>query len=123
MEQNIKNHYLAAKKLASLLDDRFEIFGIKFGLDPLLEAVPVLGNFIANAVGAFIVYVAWEMGVPANKIIKMVANIAADLIIGAVPVIGDVGTIFFRSNRNNIKILDEFVASKNMVVEEGEIVG
>ena len=42
-------HIRFAKKLVNLLDTKFHILGIKFGIDPLLDAIPGIGSIIGAA--------------------------------------------------------------------------
>ncbi len=109
-----------AKKLALLLDDKFELFGIKFGLDPLLDLVPWVGDIVAVTLGAYIIVVGIKMRLPSYKIWKMVFNCIIDYVIGLIPAAGPLITIFFRSNRMNIEIIEDHLRGDR--VEEGVIV-
>jgi hypothetical protein len=120
----MKNAHLAiAKKLANLLDNKFTLFGIKFGLDPILDLIPGVGDVLAVILGFYIVYVANILKLPQDRINRMILNIAIDFVIGLVPVVGAIGTIFYRSNQMNIKIIEDYLRSEGGVIEEGEIVG
>lgn len=112
--------YRTAKLLAELLDKRFQLGPIKIGLDPLLGLIPEIGDVIAAALAFYIVYLAREMGVPGKKLEKMIGNIIADLLIGAVPIVGDVADFAFKSNLMNWKIIEEHFKDKNEAME-GEI--
>jgi len=117
----IKKHLAIARTLANLLDSRFEFFGIKFGFDSILELIPGVGDIIAVIVSLYIVLVAYRIELPPRLLFKMCLNIIFDFAIGIVPIVGPIGTIFFRSNQMNIKIIDRFL--KTDIIEEGEIVG
>jgi len=119
MKKNI--NFILAKKLADLLDNRYEIFGIKFGLDPILDLVPWVGNVVTMLLGFYIVYVGKNLKLPQVRINKMILNIIIDFVIGLIPVAGAIGTVFFRSNQMNIKIIEEFLRGGD--IEEGEIIG
>ena len=82
--------------------------GMRFGLDPLLGLAPGIGDFLAFIFSAYIVWIGTRMGLPKEKIARMVFNIVADLVIGAIPVLGDIGDFAFKSNSMNLKILHEF---------------
>jgi hypothetical protein len=114
-------HVKIAKFLALILDNRFEVLGIRFGLDPILDLVPGVGDIIGVVLGLYIVYVAVELKLPQDRINRMFLNIIIDFIIGLIPLAGIIGTIFYRSNQMNIKIIEEYL--QGGVVEEGEIVG
>jgi hypothetical protein len=90
-----------------LLERSLVIPGINMplGLDTLLGLVPVLGDVITAAMGAYIVWEAKNLGLPKWKLAQMGANILLDTVIGALPVIGDAADLMFRSNSKNLKIL------------------
>lgn len=113
-------HLDNAKRLAHLLDTRFEISGIRIGIDPLLDLIPGIGDVIATGMALYIVYVALKFRLPAAKIARMLLNVFLDTLLDAIPVIGNIGTIFFRSNRMNIHILENHLKQLKPG-EEGDI--
>lgn len=94
--------------LARLLDDLFRIPGtdIRFGLDPLIGLIPGVGDFITSIASFLIIYAGWQRGLPRVTISRMVANVAIDTVLGAVPIVGDVFDVAWKSNRKNIKLLE-----------------
>jgi hypothetical protein len=95
--------------LARLLDGAFPIPGGRgrFGLDGIIGLVPGLGDGASALLSLYIVYEARQLGVPAGKLARMLGNIALDTAIGAVPVLGDLFDIVWKSNLRNMAILDE----------------
>jgi hypothetical protein len=93
--------------LASLLDDAFRIPGtrIRFGLDPLIGLVPGLGDVISSVASFLIIFAAWQRGLPRVTVSRMVANVAIDTLLGAVPVAGDAFDVVWKSNRKNLNLL------------------
>ena len=93
--------------LARLLDTAFIIpgTGIRFGLDALIGLVPGIGDAITTAMALYIVNEARALGAPPLLIARMVANVALDGIVGAVPLLGDVFDVAFRANRRNMRLL------------------
>jgi Domain of unknown function (DUF4112) len=75
------------------------------GLDAIAGLVPVLGDVLTAAMGAYVVWEARNLGLPKWKLWRMGANVAVDTAIGAVPLVGDAFDLFFRSNSRNLKIL------------------
>jgi hypothetical protein len=118
-------YYRSAENFADLLDNRFEIFGIRFGLDPIINLIPGLGDVIGTIFGLYLVFVARKLGLPSKKISKMINNIAIDFIIGFIPFLGVVGDVFFRSNQLNWNIIKDHMRNSRNDEEiiEGEIVG
>lgn len=90
-----------------LLERSFTIPGINMpvGLDALVGLVPVLGEVVTAAMGAYIVWEAKNLGVPKWKLARMGANVLFDTAIGAIPLIGDAADLVFRSNTRNLRIL------------------
>lgn len=78
---------------------------VPVGLDSLIGLVPVVGDAIAAALGAYIVWEARNVGLPKWKLWRMAGNIAFDTAVGAVPVAGDLFDFAFRSNSRNFKIV------------------
>jgi hypothetical protein len=99
-------------RFAWLLDSAFRIpgTGIRIGLEPMLGIIPGFGDVLGKALSLYLVHQAWRHGVPAAGILRMLGNVAIDLAIGAVPVLGDLGDVFWRANRRNLAILDAHLA-------------
>lgn len=99
-----------ARRVAKLLDSAITIPVIrkKIGLDPLLGMLPVGGDVISGLLAAYLIYVAhYELRLPREVVIRMGLNTIADLLVGAIPVVGDVADIFWKSNDMNFKLLEE----------------
>ena len=99
--------------VAMVMDTAIEIPGtnIRFGADSLLGLVPVAGDFAGALVGLAIVNEARRLGVPGHKMGRMIANVGLDTLVGAVPLLGDVFDVYFKSHRRNVQIvLDHFEA-------------
>ncbi|OYX63549.1 MAG: hypothetical protein B7Y88_12680 [Sphingomonadales bacterium 32-64-17] len=90
-----------------LLERGFVIPGINrpVGLDALVGLVPVAGDIIGMAMGAYIVWEARNLGMPKWKLLRMAGNVAFDSAVGAVPVAGDLFDFLFRSNTRNLRIV------------------
>jgi hypothetical protein len=93
--------------LASLLDDLFRVPGtaIRFGLDPLIGLVPGIGDLITSAASFLIILSAWQRQLPRVTVARMVANVAIDTAVGAIPFIGDAFDVAWKSNRKNLSLL------------------
>ena len=78
---------------------------IPIGLDSIVGLVPVIGDFVTAAMGAYIVWEARNLGIPKWKLWRMAGNIAVDSAIGAVPLVGDAFDLAFRSNSRNLRIV------------------
>lgn len=89
------------------LERAFVLPGInrRIGLDAIVGLVPILGDVITAAMGAWIVWEAKNLGMSRWQIARMSANVGIDTLIGAVPLVGDVFDLAFRSNSRNLKII------------------
>ncbi len=97
--------------IARLMDTAIGIPGtrIRFGADSIMGMVPLIGDGAGALVGLYIVNEARRMGVPREKLIRMVGNVAVDSVIGSFPLVGDVFDVYFKSHRRNVHmILDHF---------------
>ncbi|HEY7810107.1 MAG TPA: DUF4112 domain-containing protein [Allosphingosinicella sp.] len=109
-----------------LLERAFTVPGTNYrvGLDAVVGLVPVLGDLITTAMGAWLVWEARNLGMSKFHLLRMGGNVAVDTLIGAVPVIGDAFDFVFRSNTRNIKILKRWLDKHHPETRliEGEIV-
>lgn len=92
-------------RLASSLDSRFSLFGLRFGWDSLLGLVPGLGDIVTAAPAAMMIVEGARLGARKRVLTQMAANGAIDLVVGGVPVLGDAFDVFFKSNKRNITLL------------------
>lgn len=93
--------------LEKLLERAFHIPGTKipFGLDSVIGLVPVLGDFVTAAMGAYMVWEARNLGMSKWQLVRMTANVGIDTAIGAIPLVGDAFDLVWRSNSKNLKII------------------
>jgi hypothetical protein len=97
--------------LATLLDTAFILPGInvRFGLDALIGLVPGIGDAITTAMSLWIVHEAHQLGAPKHVVARMLGNVALDSVVGAVPLIGDAFDVVWRSNRRNMRLLQDWL--------------
>lgn len=90
-----------------LLERSLTVPGTKIpvGLDALAGLIPVVGDLITAAMGAWIVWEGRNLGMPKWQLWRMAANIGFDTAVGAVPLVGDVLDFAFRSNSKNLRII------------------
>lgn len=95
------------ERLADLMDSRFRIpgTGIRFGFDAVLGLVPGIGDGLVTVPGVYILVRAHRMGAPFLLLARMALNLAIDLVVGTIPLVGDIFDIGFRANRRNVALL------------------
>jgi hypothetical protein len=98
---------MRVEALEKLLERAFHIPGTKipFGLDSIIGLVPVLGDIITAAMGAYMVWEARNLGMSKWQLIRMTANVGIDTAIGAIPIVGDAFDLVWRSNTKNLRII------------------
>ena len=95
------------EELSEWMDNKFEIpgTGVRFGIDPLLGLLPGLGDLLSFLVSCFIVSAAARHGVSRITIARMGMNIAIDLVLGSVPLVGDLFDVAWKANTRNVDLL------------------
>jgi hypothetical protein len=102
-------------RVTRLLDEVVGVPGtpIKVGLDPVIGVIPVVGDAVAAGVGAWVIAEAASFGLPRIVLGRMVLNLLVDLGIGAIPVLGDIYDLFFRSNTRNFELFRRHALDPN----------
>jgi hypothetical protein len=112
--------------MEALLERGFTVPGTsqKFGLDVMLDLIPVVGSAIAAAMGAWIVWEARNLGMSKWHVARMSGNIGVDFLLGAIPWVGAIPDFFFRSNTRNMRIVKRWLDKHHPEtgVIEGEVV-
>jgi hypothetical protein len=108
--QQITNSKLKwVERVSYLMDEKFRLPGtnFRFGLDPLINLIPIVGDLSGFAVSSMLVLAMAKNGVSRKVLIMMCLNILLDSTIGAIPIIGQVFDFTYKSNSRNIKLLKE----------------
>jgi len=100
--------------LAKLMDTAFVIPGtkIRFGLDSIIDLVPGIGDVVGALVAIIIIGRASHLKVPKIVLARMAGNILINSIVGVIPFLGAVLTVFFRSNAKNYELLRRHIGGK-----------
>ena len=113
IEKKLPKELAWVEKTSTALDDIFKIpaTNVRFGLDPLIGFVPVVGDFVGFAISASMVLAIVRHGVSLPVLIKILGNISFDYLVGLFPFLGDFLDVAFKSNRRNVDILKEYYTS------------
>jgi hypothetical protein len=97
------------KNIAYLLDEQFRFPGtnFRFGLDPIINLVPVLGDIPGFLISAGLLLAMARKGASNKVVVLMGINILLDTVIGGIPLIGQLFDFFFKSNTRNLKLMRE----------------
>jgi hypothetical protein len=103
-----------------LLERSFVIPGLNrpVGLDAIAGLVPVVGDVLTAAMGAYLIWEASNLGLPKWKLWRMAGNVAFDSAVGAIPLAGDVFDLLFRSNTRNLKIVKRHLDRHHPLIEQ-----
>lgn len=95
--------------LAELFDDRFRLplTSRRFGLDGILGLIPGIGDAVTGVVSLYLAAEAWRLGMPFTGLLRMVFNVVVDVVLGAIPLVGDLFDFAWRANRKNVRLVLE----------------
>ena len=107
-DEKLPQDLRALRRFARLMDEEFALPGtrLRFGLDALVGLVPGVGDIVGGMLSTWIIVGALRHRVPARYIVRMVVNVVADLLFGAVPFAGDVFDFLFEENMMNMRLLE-----------------
>ncbi len=114
MSEPIHQEIARLDALARALDAQFKIPFTRFrvGWDGILGLVPVLGDAVAFAPAAYLIWRARALGVSSATIARMGVNTGIDVVIGSIPLVGSIFDIGFKANLRNIALLREDLHEK-----------
>lgn len=97
------------KRLVYLLDEQFRLPGtnFRFGLDPLMNLFPVVGDMTGFLISAGLLLAMARKGASNKLVVLMSINIFLDAVIGGIPFIGQVFDFFFKANSRNLRLMKE----------------
>lgn len=106
-----RNH---VQQLAGWMDTAFEVpvLGWRFGLDALIGLVPGVGDAATTVVAIYIVGLAARIGMPRVTVARMALNVAIDMLLGAIPFVGDLFDVWFKANHRNATLLANRLAEE-----------
>ena len=98
------------RDLARVLDEAVRIPGtnIRIGLDALLGLLPGGGDVAGGVFSGLIILQAARAGAPAPVLGRMLANVEIDVVVGAIPLLGDLFDVAWRANTRNVRLLESW---------------
>jgi hypothetical protein len=108
-EPRIRPH---VAQLTWWLDEAFRIPGtsMRVGLDAIIGLIPGLGDLLTVAAGILMLREAQRLGLPRHQQARMIWNYAVDVLIGIVPILGDIFDATFKAHKKNLSILQKHIA-------------
>ena len=110
LERDLKN----VDHLAKLMDSAFRIPGTKitFGWDALIGLIPGAGDSVTALPLFYFLFVGWRHRIPKRFLLVMIGRQLVDLLLGSVPLIGDLFDVAYRSNLKNARTLRDELEKK-----------
>ncbi|OLZ40051.1 hypothetical protein A6E15_03235 [Natrinema saccharevitans] len=107
--------------VAHALDEGVSVPGTDFriGLDPIVGVLPGAGDTVAGAVSLYLVAEAARLGVSLSTLVRMVANVGVDTVIGSVPVLGVAFDAVWKANKWNLKLALQDLADEGGETDTG----
>lgn len=97
------------ERYAELLDEsiRIPIIGYRIGYDALIGLIPGIGDAAGLLAGAYVILEAARFNLPRSTLLRMIANVVIETLIGTIPIIGDVFDATYKANLRNLRLLHE----------------
>ncbi|MBV1920179.1 MAG: DUF4112 domain-containing protein [Pseudomonadales bacterium] len=107
---NITQQKQQLARLSILLDEAFTlpVIGVRVGWDAIIGLIPVIGDGAGAIISSYFVYKALRFKMPLTTVVKMLLNIGIELLIGIVPLVGDVLDVAWKANRRNYRLMEGF---------------
>jgi hypothetical protein len=108
-EENLIPELRILESMVKWSDNKFKlpVIGTRFGLDPIVSAIPYLGDIVGFGVSGIFLLVMVRHGVKFGVLFKMLGNIFVDAMAGSFPIVGDIFDIGFKANHRNMNLLKE----------------
>lgn len=98
---------LRLRRLAWLLDRSIPIGGgYRIGIDPLIGLIPGIGDVVGAGLSSLILHDAARLGLPVHVLLRMIGNVVVELVIGVIPVVGDLFDFAWHANMRNLALVE-----------------
>lgn len=121
LASELRNRARTSKKISWLLDECIRVPGtsIRFGLDPIIGLLPYGGETLASLIGLVILGDARKKGLPFKTLARMGGNMLVNAGVGTIPILGDLFSVWFKSNTRNYRMINAFLDSDDGAEEPG----
>jgi hypothetical protein len=101
------------RTVARVFDDLVRVPGTDFrvGIDPVLGAIPVVGDALSVGLSLYVVLESARLGVSFTTLLRMLANVTIDTVGGSIPVVGALFDTVWKANKRNLELaIEDLVA-------------
>ena len=108
-DEKLPHDLVTLRRFADLMDRAVAIPGTRqtIGLDAAAGLIPGVGDVVTGAMSAWIIVTAVRHRVPPRKLARMFFNLIVDIVLGSIPLAGDVFDVLHKQNLMNMRILME----------------
>ena len=101
--------------MSHVLDDLIEVPGTgrRIGVDPLLGLVPVVGDAVSALASIWVIAEAARFRLPPIVLARMIVNAVVDLVLGAIPIVGDLFDFVAKANSRNLALFRRHASDPN----------
>lgn len=107
MNQSADPRLAMVRRVTKLMDEQFSVGGFKFGIDPLLNLLPVAGDIGSYLISVALIITMIQYGASGRVAMKMLGNATLDALVGAIPILGWIFDFAYKANARNLKLLTE----------------
>jgi len=92
--------------MTRMFDELIEVPGTgrRFGIDPIIGLVPVVGDIAGGIASFWIIAEAARFKIPPIVLVRMIVNAGFDMLLGAIPFVGDIFDFFSKANERNLAL-------------------
>ena len=96
------------ERWAWLLDSSIPLGGgMRVGIDPLISLIPGAGDVVSGLLSTVLITRASQAGIPRATLLRMVANVGIDSLVGTIPLFGDLFDFAWKANTKNLNLYRE----------------
>lgn len=101
--------------LSYLLDSAFGLPIIRYrvGLDTIIGLVPGVGDMLGALPSIYIIHQARRLGLPNGALLQMLLNLIPEVLIGSVPLVGDIFDAVWKANDRNLFLIKRYLGTVN----------
>lgn len=110
-EQQYREALVRLDRYSRMTDSQFRIplTRIRFGVDPIIGLIPVIGDFIGLLLSLPVLIEAARLQAPRELRRKMIRNMIIEAVMGIVPILGDAFDVYWKANTRNTALLRQWI--------------